>query len=75
MADQLQLYWQPGCTSCLRTREFLMENGVDFESINVRSDGAALRSLAARGLRSVPVLLRGEHYVLAQDLDEVARFV
>jgi glutaredoxin len=75
MTETLQLYWQPGCTSCLRTREFLTEHAVPFESFNVRENDDALRRLAALGLRSVPVLLRGAQYVFAQDLDEVAAFV
>ncbi len=75
MTTPLQLYWQPGCTSCLRTREFLREHAIAFESINVRTDVAAFASLRDRGLRTVPVLCRGPDYVLAQDLDEVARFV
>jgi glutaredoxin len=71
----LRLYWQPGCTSCLRTREFLQARGVPFESINVLAVPDALQSLAALGVRTVPVLAHGARYVLAQDLQEVARFV
>lgn len=70
----LRLYWQPGCTSCLRTREFLQSRGVEFESINVLADPQAFAALAALGVRTVPVLARGDRYVLAQDLAEVARF-
>jgi glutaredoxin len=71
----LRLYWQPGCTSCLRAREFLQASAVPFESINVLAVPEAMPALAALGVRTVPVLARGEHYVLAQDLAEVARFV
>ena len=75
MSETLQLYWQPGCTSCLRTREFLAEHAIPFESFNVRENSDALERLDALGLRSVPVLLRGDQHVFAQDLDEVAAFV
>lgn len=74
-AGPLRLYWQPGCTSCLRTREFLQARGVAFESINVLASNDALHALAELGVRTVPVLARGRRYVLAQDLQEVARFV
>jgi glutaredoxin len=73
-AEPLRLYWQPGCTSCLRTREFLQSRGVAFESINVLADPRAFEALAELGVRTVPVLARGDRYVLAQDLAEVARF-
>jgi glutaredoxin len=75
MTDKLTVYWQPGCTSCLRTREFLRERGIEFESINVREDTAGMARLAELGVRTVPVVARGSAFVLAQDIDEVARFV
>ncbi len=75
MREPLRLFWQPGCTSCLRAKEFLRDRGIDFESINIRADAAALPALAALGLRTVPVLFRGQDYTLAQDIDELAEFV
>ena len=75
MTDALVVYWQPGCTSCLRTREFLRERGIEFESVNVREDPLAMARLTELGVRTVPVVARGAAFVLAQDLDEVARFV
>jgi glutaredoxin len=70
----LTVYWQPGCTSCLRTKEFLRVHGVAFESVNVREDPAAAARLAALGARSVPVVARGAEFVYGQDLATVARF-
>jgi len=70
----LTVYWQPGCTSCLRTKEFLREHGVAFESVNVREDPQAMERLAALGARSVPVIARGDAFVYGQDLATVARF-
>lgn len=34
----IKVFWQPGCSSCLRTKEFLQKNGVVFESVNVAAD-------------------------------------
>jgi len=69
------VYWQPGCTSCLKVKEFLRSNGIDFESVNVREVPRALESLARLGVRSVPVVTQGERFVHGQDLDAVAAFV
>ena len=33
----LKVYWQPGCSSCLKTKEFLIANGMEFDSINAVS--------------------------------------
>ncbi len=71
----LRVYWQPGCTSCLRAKEFLEANNIPFVSINVRSSETAAAELAELGLRTVPVVARGRDYVLAQDIDELAHFV
>jgi glutaredoxin len=71
----IRVYWQPGCTSCLRVKELLGAAGVPFESINVRTHPDATAELARLGVRAVPVVARGDAYVLGQDLDEVARFV
>jgi glutaredoxin len=71
----LTVYWQPGCTSCLKTREFLRAHGVEFESVNVREDPQAMTRLAALGARSVPVVVRDCEFVYGQDLATVACFV
>ena len=44
------VYWQPGCSSCLRAKEFLTAHGVDFVSVNVREDKAGAETLAKRGI-------------------------
>ena len=73
--EPLRVFWQPGCTSCLRTKEFLQAHGVPFESMNVLEGSAAADALRRLGARSVPVVARGDVWVLAQDLGDVARFV
>ena len=75
VALPFRVYWQPGCTSCLRTKEFLASHGVPFESINVLQSPTAMAELQEMGLRSVPVLAQGERFTQAQDIDDVARFV
>jgi hypothetical protein len=37
----IKAYWQPGCTSCLRMKEFLAKHGVPFISVNVLEDKGA----------------------------------
>lgn len=72
---ELIVYWQPGCTSCLRAKEFLREHGVAFRSVNVRTEPRAMTELAAIGVRSVPVVRRGDDFVLGQDLGALAAFI
>lgn len=74
-AERIRVFWQPGCTSCLRTKEFLTRNGVDYESINVHGNAAAMQELRRLGARSVPVVARGGKYVFAQSIGDVIRFL
>ena len=75
MADDFRVYWQPGCSSCLRAKEFLAARGIAYESINVRATPEAMEELASLGAQSVPVVARGGRFVFAQDLGDLARFV
>lgn len=67
----IKVFWQPGCTSCLRTKEFLTKHGVHFVSVNVLKDG--FQDLDRFGLRQVPIVVRGDEWVNGQVLKDVAR--
>ena len=69
----LTVYWQPGCSSCLKTKEFLTEHGVPFVSVNVLADENGFRELAELGLRRVPIVRQGSDWVDGQVLRDVAR--
>ena len=75
MADDFKVYWQPGCSSCLRAKEFLATRGIAYESINVRTRPEAMEELDGLGAQSVPVVVQGKRFVFAQDLGDLARFV
>ena len=74
-AHRVRVFWQPGCTSCLRTKEFLARNGIDFESINVHGNAAGMEELRKLGARSVPIVARGSEFVFAQTIGDVIRFL
>jgi glutaredoxin len=71
----LKVYWRPGCSSCVRIKEFLTGLGVDYESINVSATPRAMEELREMGVRTVPVVARGKEYVFAQELADVSRFI
>jgi glutaredoxin len=72
-APVIKAYWQPGCTSCLRMKEFLTKHGVPFISVNVLEDKGALAELETLGIRSVPIVRRGKDWANGQVLRDVAR--
>src|SRR5258708_27379960 len=74
-AERVRVFWQPGCTSCLRTKEFLTKSGVDYESINVHGNPAGMEELRKLGGRSVPIVAGGDKFVFAQTLGDVVKFL
>jgi glutaredoxin/uncharacterized damage-inducible protein DinB len=75
MNDNLRVYWRPGCSSCVRVKEFLSGLGVGYESINVSARPEAMDELRELGVRTVPVVARGSDFVFAQELADVSRFI
>lgn len=72
---EVSVYWRPGCSSCLKTKEFMEENGILYESVNVEANPDAMKEIMAAGLRGVPVVRRGQAYIYAQSLEDVAELV
>jgi glutaredoxin len=73
--NDLKVYWRPGCSSCVRVKEFLAKLGVPYESVNVSAQPEAMDELRALGVRTVPVVSRGKEYVFAQELADVSAFI
>lgn len=71
----VRVFWAPGCTSCLRTKEFLTKHGVPFESVNVVADPAGMAELQALGARSVPIVAKAGRFVYAQTTADVSDFL
>ena len=75
MTPALKVYWRPGCSSCVKVKEFLNQQGVPFESIDVAARPEAMQDLLAFGVKTVPVVARGGEFVFAQALEDVSRFI
>ena len=73
----LKVYWQPGCSSCLKTKEFLIDHGIAFQSVNVLEDEEGFKELQALGVRLVPIVARGTVWAngaVFRDVAKVAGF-
>ena len=73
----VKVYWQPGCSSCLKTKEFLKDNGVDFKSVNVLEDKSGFEDLQRFGVKLVPVVAKGDQWAngaVFRDVAKVAGF-
>lgn len=77
LALPLKVYWQPGCSSCLKTKEFLLDHGVPFVSVNVLEDDEGFKELQELGVRLVPIAARGKVWAngaVFRDVAKVAGF-
>ena len=70
----LKVYWQPGCSSCLKTKEFLLANNQDFVSVN-GSGGPRRFQRSSRHLDCVlvPIVARGTDWANGAVFRDVAR--
>jgi glutaredoxin len=71
----IEVFWMPHCSSCMAVKKFLDDRGIAYTSINVAEDEAAMTRLSALGVRSVPVVVRGERFIFAQYLRDVSAFL
>jgi glutaredoxin 3 len=58
MIKKVRVFSTPGCNSCKQAGKFLSEKGVDFDYIDVTSDGEALKEMRtiSKGARSAPII-------------------
>lgn len=57
MDEKVRIYSTPTCPWCMRTKQFLKENNIEFEDIDVSTDQAAAEEMVHKsGQMGVPVL-------------------
>lgn len=72
MDKQIKVYSTPACPWCIRTKQFLKENNIPFEDIDVSSDPAAAEEMVNKsGQMGVPVLDIGGRIVVGFDKEKI----
>ena len=61
--------------SCKRTKEFLSQQGIEFEERDVSQDDAALDELQQRGLMTTPVTLIDGEVVVGFDRAKLVKLL
>jgi glutaredoxin/uncharacterized damage-inducible protein DinB len=67
----IELYWLPGCSSCMRMKEFVQRSGVEFTAINAEADERGADKLRRHELHA-PAACVGDRCVDGHHLDQVA---
>jgi glutaredoxin len=70
----VEAYWVPGCSSCLRMKEFLEKHDVPFEAVNLAEQPERYARVRSVGL-TAPAVLRGDRGVPGMDLVGIAALV
>lgn len=62
MGESAKLYGKHGCPHCFNARRDFDTRGIEYEDIDVQTDGAALKEMLKLngGLRRVPTIVEGD---------------
>lgn len=72
MAKSVKVYSTPTCPFCIRAKQFLKDNNVAFENIDVSTDDAAAQLMIKKsGQMGVPVLEIDEEIIIGFDKDKI----
>jgi glutaredoxin len=66
--EEIRVYWKPGCSNCVRLKEYVSKRGFEFTPVNVMAEPEGFEGLHRLGLTGLPVLTRGDRYAYGLDL-------
>src|SRR5262245_27405211 len=70
----IELFWMPGCSSCLRMKEFVEKTGMPFTAVNVVEAPESRAFLRAQGVNP-PAARLGDRYANGVDLRKIAELL
>jgi glutaredoxin-like YruB-family protein len=72
MAKNVKVYSTPACPWCIRLKQFLKENNIEFQNIDVSSDQQSVDELMQKsGQMGVPVLDIEGQIIVGFDRDSI----
>lgn len=72
MTKKVKVYSIPTCPYCIRAKQFLKDNNVEFENIDVSSDQAAAEQMIQKsGQMGVPVLEIEDEIIVGFDKEKI----
>ena len=67
----VRIYTLPGCSYCRQVKEFLADNGISYEEIDLDSDMQGQAFMDSRGYTALPVTVIGSHEISGFRLDKI----
>lgn len=72
MSKKVMVYSTPSCPFCVRTKQFLKDNNVDFENIDVSGDQSKAQEMIQKsGQMGVPVVDIDGKIIVGFDQDKI----
>lgn len=68
---KIEIYTSDTCPNCIKLKEFLKENNIEFMEYNISKSVKHKRDLIREGFMSVPVMKIGDDYVLGFDISRI----
>lgn len=76
MDKSVKVYSTPSCPFCIRAKQFLKDNNIEFEDIDVSSDQAAGKEMVDKsGQMGVPVLEIDGEIVVGFDKEKITQLL
>ncbi|MGB2660911.1 MAG: glutaredoxin domain-containing protein [Candidatus Omnitrophota bacterium] len=74
MDKNVIVYSTPTCPYCLKVKQFLKDNNINFEDIDVSADQSKVQEMVQKsGQMGVPVLDIGGEIIVGFDRDKIAQ--
>lgn len=74
MDKKVKIYSTPTCPYCDMAKQFLRENNVKFEAVDVSKDRkAAAEMIEATGQMGVPVIMIGSEHIIGFDKEAIKK--
>lgn len=70
-SSDIKVYWKPGCSNCIRLKEYVSKKGFTFEAIDLMAEPERMSELLDRGIKGIPIITRGEKFAFGLDLKQV----
>ncbi len=76
MTEKIRVFSTKTCPHCVRAKEFLTDNNIEYEDIDVAEDQDKAREMAAlTGQMGVPVIVIGEEVIIGFDRAKIQKIL
>lgn len=74
--SEVTVYTSPTCPWCTRLKSYLNEKHISYDEVDVSADhSAAMKMVDVTGQRSVPVLMKGDQFVIGFNPEQIDQIV